>query len=128
MESVTIATSGDYDAIIESRLERLGRVSTTPGRGFLVEDGPARVYVSRNDFAKDELEPEELTRVMSAVENPCFYSIDFSDIRLCRRVLEAIADDPRLLVDNDHGVVLSGTEFVHLLRSRPAWDWRTDPP
>lgn len=56
------------------------------------------------------------------VSDPVFVS--FSDVRLARRVLEAIADDPALVVDDDDGRLLPGPEFVHMLREHPEGDWR----
>ena len=87
-------------------------------------DGTSRVYVRRDDAIRDDFEPEELERILSLFPYPVFYTVDFSDIAFCKRVLEAIANDPQLVVDNDHGVVLPGPEFVRLLQSRRDWDWR----
>jgi hypothetical protein len=92
----------------------------------VIEDGGTRVYVSRNDSVADDLEPEARARIAAATPSPVFYTVDFNDLDLCRRVLLAIADDPRLLIDNDHGVLLSGADFVRVLRSQPDWDWRQD--
>jgi len=128
MESVLIVTPFAYDAEFELRLEQLGPVTTGAEGVLFVEDGRSRVYLFRNDWARDELEPDQLERVRSIFAAPVFYSVDFSDIALCRNVLEAIANDPELLVDNDHGVVLIGPEFLRLLRDRPDWDWRLDDP
>ncbi len=126
MESVIIAAPFAYDAELKARLERIGSV-TTAAEGVLVLDGgSSRVYVSRNHAVYDEFEPERRALITSTIPDPIFYSIDFSDIALCRTVLEVIADDPKLLVDNDHGVLLSGSEFVRVLRSQPDWDWRGD--
>ena len=91
------------------------------------------LQLARDNGVKRALVPIENKRQFLEVSgdimehvDPVFYGVDFSDIILCRRVLLAIADDPRLLIDNDHGVVLTGTDFVHVLRSRPEWDWRRD--
>jgi len=127
MESVIIAAPSAYDAEWKVQLE-LGPVKTGAGGVLVVDDGKSRVYVVRNDAVCDEFEPERLARFTSTIPSPIFYSIDFSDIVLCRRVLEAIADDPKLLVDNEHGVLLPGPEFVRVLRSQHDWDWRVDTP
>lgn len=118
------------DAELRSRLDRVGADCAALGTsyGVAVTDGRSRVYLSQNAFIRDELEPERLEAIAALITSAVFYSVDFSDIALCRRVLAAIADDPALLVDNDHGVFLSGPEFVRALRQRPDWDWRTDHP
>lgn len=123
MESVTIAAPFEYELELNARLQEIGPAKAVAG-GLVIEDGNSRVYVCRNDAVRDELEPEQLDRILSTIPRPVFYTVDFSDLALCRRVLEAIADDPGLLVDNDHGVLLDGATFIGLLRARPAWDWR----
>jgi len=92
----------------------------------VIEDGGAWAYVARNDSLEEDLEPEARARIAAAMQTPVLYTVDFSDVNLCHRVLLAIADDPRLFIDNDHGVFLSGADFVRVLRSQPDWDWRPD--
>jgi hypothetical protein len=126
MESVIVVAPCAYDAEFKARLAHLWNPMNTAYGGLAIEDGGTRIYVYRNDSVAGDLEPEALARITSKTREPVFYTVDFSDIALCRRVLAAIADDPRLLIDNDHGVLLSGPEFVRLLQSRPDWDWRRD--
>ena len=128
MESVIIAAPFPYDAELRIRLERVGPVTMGAAGALVVDDGSSRVYVIRNDAVYDDLEPERLRLFTTAISNPIFYSIEFSDIAMCRKVLEVIADDPKLLVDNDHGVLLPGPEFVRVLRSQRDWDWRVRAP
>jgi hypothetical protein len=132
MESVIIVAPHPYENEFRDRLspKRLDPdLSLAQGEPdtFVVTDGRSRVYVSRNDSIRNELEAEELERISESIHEPIFYSFDFSDISLCHRVLEALVDDAALLVDNDHGVQLNGSAFVRLLRSRADWDWRRDP-
>lgn len=126
MESVIIAAPFGYDEQLKMRLVRVGEATPGAGGVLVIDDGKSRVYVGRNDDLRDEFESDQLELIMSTIPEPTFYSVDFVDIALCRRVLEAIADDPELLVDNDHGVLLTGSEFVRVLRSRSDWDWRLD--
>jgi hypothetical protein len=128
MESVIIIAPFAYDDELRNRLSASFRVSEGGFGGWVVEVDDARVYVSRNDLVAAELEQEELDQITQRIPSPVFYSVDFSDIDLCRRVLMSLADDPDLLVDNDHGLLLVGSELVRLLRSRPEWDWRKDSP
>lgn len=128
MESVIIAAPFPYDEKLRSRLERVGPVTMGALGVLVIDDGSTRVYVDRNDAVHDEYEPEALNRIKAIIPAPLFYSIDFTDMALCRKVLEALVDDPNLLVDNDHGILLPGSEFIRMLRSRPDWDWRIDDP
>lgn len=126
MESVIIVAPHDYEAELVARLERLGRLKPAVEGVYVFEDRGSRVYLTRDDGVRNEYEPEKLEAFLKVFPEPIFYGLDFSDIVLCRRALAEIADDSKLLVDNDHGVVLPGSEFVRLLRSRPDWDWRLD--
>jgi hypothetical protein len=128
MESVMIVVPAGYEAEVKTRLGDVGPVQVGAGGVLVIDDGRSRVYVARNEHALEELEPSELAQFRDAVPDPIVLSVEFSDIALCRRVLEAIADDPAVMVDNDHGVVLPGPEFVRVLRSQQDWDWRVDRP
>jgi hypothetical protein len=118
MESVIIVAPCAYDAELKGRLALGWKVAVTATGGSVIEDGGARVYLSRNDAIAEDLEPEVRARIAAATPEPVFYTVDFSDLNLCRRVLLAIADDPRLLIDSDHGVLLSGVDFVRVRAAR----------
>src|SRR5579859_3470552 len=126
METVIIAAPGVYDDELKARLDAAWEVSDCSTGGWVVEDGGHRVYVSRNDAVANELEPAARARIAATMPLPVFYTVDFSDLDLCRRVLVSIADDPKLMVDNDHGGCWPGSEFVRVLRSQDGWDWRAD--
>lgn len=128
MNSVIVVTPFAYDAELASRLERIEHEVGEAVGGLVVTDGHTRVYLRRDDWIRDSLEPAQLAAFTASIPDPVFYAFDYSDIRLCRRVLEVVADDPRIFVDNDHGVVLPGPAFIELLRRRPDWDWRRDLP
>jgi hypothetical protein len=128
MEAVTIVASCGYELNLRARLEKIGSVKEGAGKSLVVDDGESRIFITQNELAIQELEPAELEDISARIAEPIFYTVDFSNIDLCRRVLEAIADDPNVLVDNDHGVVLSGADFVALIRSQPGWDWRLVAP
>jgi len=124
MNTVIIAATSEYEAQLRARLEQVGPVVTGADGVLVLDDGTSRLYVVRNEAVRDDFDPEHLGRIVSLLPDPIFYSVDFSDIALCRRVLEVIANDPKLVVDNDHGVILPGSDFVQLLQSQHDWDWR----
>ena len=129
MESVIVVAPNGYDDHLKARLTNNWNVAEGAGGSWVVVEGPNRVYVSRNDSVRDELESSDrLERITATIQEPTFYTVDFSDLDLCRRVLASLVDDSKLLVDNDHGVLLSGSEFVRVLRSQVDWDWRRDIP
>jgi hypothetical protein len=58
-----IAAPRAYDEVFRS-LHALGPVEEAAQGGFVVDDGASRVYVTRNDFARDEFEPADLDRLL----------------------------------------------------------------
>lgn len=52
--------------------------------------------------------------------------IDYSDIELIKSILETIADNPNVIVDNGFDLVIPGNEFAALIRARKDWDWRRE--
>jgi hypothetical protein len=126
MDSVIIAAPHDYDLELRKRLSAQWTVVDGIDGTLIVDDGTSRVYVSRRDSLKEEMEPERLQKIISLTPVPVFYTADYSDWALVRRVLLSLVDDPKLIVDDDHDCILSGPEFTHLLRSRTDCYWRQD--
>lgn len=124
MESVIIIAPREYRAELESRLRAEFTLAAGSAGALVIDNSTSRIYIRRDDLVRGELETLQLERILVVIPQPVFYAVDFSDIALCRRVLLLIADDPLLLIDNDHGGLLPGPEFVDLIRSRPEWDWR----
>jgi hypothetical protein len=46
------------------------------------------------------------------------------DVELVKCLVEDIANDPSLMVDNDFGTVLPGDQFVAKCKEDEDWDWR----
>jgi hypothetical protein len=127
MESVVVIAPRVYDDEFRARLASHPSLAPTgEGNVVVLDDGKTRVYVAHNDYAFQEMDPERLQQITASVNEPVFYTVDFSDIKFCKGVLTLLVDDPLLLVDNDHGVLLAGSDFVRLLNERPDWDWRLD--
>lgn len=124
MESVIIASPRSLDFV-----KRLGPevvTSTNKGGTLVVESAGVRVYITEAMDIQDEYDAEDLARILSVIPTPRFYAVDFNDIGLCKRVLLAVADDAAVVVDNDHGVILSGDHFAERLRAAMDWDWRKE--
>jgi hypothetical protein len=127
MESIIIVAKRGFE------LEQLRRAipsefsvdEAANGRIVIERDG-RRAYLGTDALVVDELEPEEASRLLRMMPDPIFYTLDFSDISLCKELLIAIADRSDVIVDNDHGVVLPGSEYVRILRSQIDWDWRKE--
>ncbi len=122
METIVVISPQPYESALQ---ERLAGLETLPmDGGVVVVESGSRIYISRNDEVADELSPERLGAMRARLGSPYFYTLDYSDIESVKRVLLVIADDPQLLIDNDHGLVLPAPDFLALIRNRPNWDWR----
>jgi hypothetical protein len=127
MDSVIIVAHHDCDlGQLRRSIPPEYRVDDAANGRIVIERADRRAYLGVNARIADELEPEEASRIMHMIPDPNFYVLDFSDISLCKELLIAIADRPDVLIDNDHGVLLAGSEFVRVLRSQQDWDWRQD--
>lgn len=127
MESVVIV------APKECTLEHLRRriptgyaVGDASDGRLIIQSAGRRAYFGVDARVVDDLEPEVAARIKEAVATPVFFVLDYSDIALCKELLATLADRPDVLVDNDHGVVVPGSEFVQRLRREPEWDWCHD--
>jgi hypothetical protein len=127
MQSVIFIAPRIYDFELRNRLERLGPLMPAADGILVLEEEGSRVYVGKDDSVCDDFDAEELEYIHSVIPEPVFYYVDFSDIALCRKVLESIADDTAILIDNDFGLCIRGSEFIKLLRDRPHWNWLIEP-
>jgi hypothetical protein len=129
MDSVIIVTRRSFEfEQLRQAIPATYRVDDAGNDRVVIESGGRRAYLGPDARIVDEMEPEEASRIADMIPEPIFYTLDFSDISLGKELLVAIADRGDVVIDNDHGVVLSGSEFVRLLRSHGDWDWRRAHP
>ncbi len=102
------------------------RVETQSRDRTLLWRGASYAALNRETRAGMGYDPDELGSVLEEIEDPEFISLEFNDYNLVIALLPFIADDDRLIVDNNYGTLLRGPEFLALLRERPDWDWRLD--
>ncbi|HEX2873268.1 MAG TPA: hypothetical protein VHP33_18545 [Polyangiaceae bacterium] len=102
-------------------------VEDTANQRIVIELGGRRVYLGTDPRVAGEMDPEEAACIEGMIPDPAFHSLDFNDISMCRELLLALADRSDVVVYNDHGLILPGSEFVQLLREHQDWDWRCDP-
>ena len=125
MESVILAVPRALQTAFVSRIQATLAVTQFANSAVIsiATDG-TRAYIVEDSSIATDYDPEELCQISNHVADPVFYTIEFSDIGMCRKILLLIADDPAIIVDNDHGILLSGKEFVMRIRTKPDWDWR----
>jgi hypothetical protein len=93
----------------------------SPSR-VVLKSGEHYVAINVDDDMMQHYEDAELEQM--ALPNPRFYLIEFNDIAFLKGLLPLVADDSRIWVDNDHGDILQGPQFVARVKRDPAWDWR----
>lgn len=114
MDSVCLISPAPFDlAAFARRLSKHFAVEFDAGGGLRVAGLGGRNYQNC-----DSHEPD-----------PSLYClvIDHSGgLQLIRKVIELIADDPLLTVDNGFETILPGNEYVARLQANPDWDWRRE--
>ncbi len=113
MDTIHILTKSVFSPKeIEGALARGYQVENPRGDSIVVHGLGSRAYLYLDDEMTASVFPSLL--------------LDYSDIELAKRVLEIIADDPDVTVDNDFGTVLPGDQFVARIRANSSWDWRRE--
>jgi hypothetical protein len=125
MESVIIIVPRGVplELLIES-VRLACEVESASGNWLLIKSKGRRAFIGDDPAVRDELEPNELDKLLLLIPEPSFYPLDYSDIEFCKELLRMIVDRSDVLVDNSHGIVCSGVEFLSMIQSLPGWDWR----
>jgi hypothetical protein len=111
METLSIESKERLDLrAIAGMLSPSWRIETSPGNTITVHGEKSRAYLHPDT----QMTEYGMNRLL----------LDYSDIELAKKLIEIIADDPNLKVDNDFGTVLPGDKFVARCRADRGWDWR----
>lgn len=114
METLSIVSKKPFSMnLVSSALSKNLRVETSTDNTLVVHGTQSRAYL----YPDAELENRGMHRLF----------LDYSDVELAKSVLEEIANDPALTVDNDFGTVLPGSEFVARCQAEGGWDWLKTP-
>ncbi|HEY3974109.1 MAG TPA: hypothetical protein VGM18_13970 [Candidatus Sulfotelmatobacter sp.] len=110
----TIVITGNEDIPLDhlrSLLALHWSLLKTPSDRLAIEDANSRVYIYHPKLEGGEIDPRRVF-------------LDYSSLDIVKKVVQVIADDPNLLIDNDSKTVLPGDQFVAKLRADPTWNWR----
>lgn len=123
MNAVLLITNNDqYNKLVARIPSRFQTYRNAP-ESIAIEDGERHAYLVREDSGVSGIEQEQIDAIQAVIPNPFFVSLEYNSLSLCRELLVNLADDPNLLIDNDNGTVISGSQFVARLRQNPTWDW-----
>jgi hypothetical protein len=95
---------------LELALSRIATVERSLEETLVVHGNNGRAYLYLDPALKG---PNEFALLL-----------DYSDVELAKQILNEIADDPEVTIDNDFGTVLPGDQFLWRCRSTKDWDWR----
>lgn len=93
---------------------------------FVIEDENNYLIIRPAENLKEELNDQEIATVLKITGSTTFYEFSYRDINLIKMVLLTVADSDDFAVDDDHGTLLSGSEFSQRIRENPDLDWRKD--
>jgi hypothetical protein len=112
METLSISSTEPFSLeLIQRAIARDWQVEASEANTLVVHGPGSRAYL--------HLHPTESSSGTHSL------LLDYSDVELAKTLLERIADDPALTVDNDFGTVLPGNQFVARIKSERGWNWRT---
>lgn len=100
------------------------RVELRSDQELLISSGEKRVFIFRDERVMEEYDAREIHTLLERISNPVFFVFEFNDFEFGREVLRRVADSQHLIIDDDHGGMAVGTDFVKRLESQPTWDWR----
>ena len=89
----------------------------------VLKSGGNYVTINADNDIIEHYEQAELEEI--ALKNLRFYLIEFNDFIFLKKILPLVVDDSRIWIDNDHGDILHGSQFVNRVNQYPRWDWRT---
>ncbi len=90
----------------------------------LIENEAMHVIINTDDNIKNDYDLEEMALILRRISDPKFFIFEFNDFQYGKEVLAELVNSEDLLIDDDHGNVMSGKAFSSYLRKNPNFDWR----
>ena len=115
METIAIKAKKPFDLQrLKEILSHDWGVEDSPDNTLVVHGATSRAYLVLDPKLNG---PEEFR-----------LQIDYSDVEFVKGLLEKIANDSTVTIDNDFGTLLPGSEFVARCKTERGWDWRQQVP
>ena len=125
METFIIATPRNVkiEQLIDMIPERFEREKQSNYR-FLISSELHHCWIELDDEIESYYDENEMLIVKKHIPTPKFFNCEFSEMDFGKEILSYIIFDNGFVIDNDHGEILTGGEFLKRLREKPEWDWR----
>ena len=125
METFIIATPRNVkiEQLIDMIPERFEREKQSNDR-FLISSELHHCWIELDDEIESYYDENEMLIVKKHIPTPKFFNCEFSEMDFGKEILSYIIFDNGFVIDNDHGEILTGGEFLKRLRGKPEWDWR----
>jgi len=72
---------------------------------------------------EQDYDEDEMLFINEIFEVPRFCYLKYSDLETLRIALGDLVNSGKCIIDNDHGELLPGEEFVIKWKSNPKWNW-----
>jgi hypothetical protein len=128
MESVGIICERTQAAEVWARVPPKLVHNRVDDRCWVLEESGSACYLNLDDSEEAFIgfagQNELMDFIRARVADPVMFSLAYRDVEFCKRLLLLLADDPRMIVDNDFDLTVPGDEMARRIRSNPGWDWR----
>jgi hypothetical protein len=91
---------------------------------YLISSETSHCWIEYDEEIESFYDEDEMKIVKMYIQNPKYFTCEFSDIDFGKEMLSIIIFDDKLVIDNDHGDIMTGGDFKRKLRDEPDWDWR----
>ena len=109
---------------LQAAAERAGRAASLVDASLVFNDEDGYVDVTERPDIFEFYEDDERAQLAPAGPDPRLFRVYFDNPNLAVRVIvDLFPSVPSVVVDNDHGVLVSLPRFVSLLAAHPKWDW-----
>ncbi len=130
MDTITIMTPPSYSlSDFQCHLSKYWQVESAYGDRIFIQEDDSRLYLYEDKNFKNLIKQEwacsqELRSFFDEAGDANFFLLDYSDLGFVKKVLPVIADNHRIVIDNEFGTVMRGNDFVEKLRTNSNWNWR----
>jgi len=118
----------EFESVLKQNISNIATINKNSGQVSIEFKKNNELFgeimqIEENPEVEQFSEPEELAAIKEVVAYPRFYFIHFKDIEHLKLILKYLANRSDVLVDNDHGLIPIGKDFVKMCEDKIGWDW-----